>query len=71
MDVLRHDQFGLLRLRAGFETSGQLFGCTTAERRDAIAGTLGDGSALRPRRPQGPLEGHRIRVGSQGHPGFR
>jgi hypothetical protein len=71
MDVSRHNQFGFLRLRAEFETSGELFGCTLAELRDAIAGTLGEVSTLRPRRPESPLEELRTRVGSQGHPDFR
>ena len=71
MDVSRHNQFGFLRLRAEFETSGELFGCTMAELRDAIAGTLGDLAALRPARPQSPLEELRADVGSHGHPDFR
>jgi hypothetical protein len=71
MDVSRHNQFGFLRLRAEFETSGELFGCTMAELRDAIAETLGDLSALRPRRPASPLEELRTEVESHGHPDFR
>jgi hypothetical protein len=71
MDVSRHNEFGFLRLRAEFETSGELFGCTIAELRDAIAGTLGDVSAVRPARPPSPLEKLRATVGSQGHPDFR
>jgi hypothetical protein len=71
MDVSRHNQFGFLRLRAEFETSGELFGCTIAELRDAIAATLGDLSDLRPPRPPSPLEELRAQVGSQGHPDFR
>jgi hypothetical protein len=71
MDVSRHNQFGFLRLRAEFETSGELFGCTITELRDAIAATLGDLSALRPPRPQSPLEELRADVGSHGHPDFR
>lgn len=71
MDVSRHNQFGFLRLRAEFETSGELFGCTIAELRDAIAGTLGDVSHLRPPRAASPLEALRAQVGSQGHPDFR
>jgi hypothetical protein len=71
VDVSRHNQFGFLRLRAEFETSGELFGCTLAELRDAIGTTLGDVSALRPPRPPSPLEELRSRVGSRGHPDFR
>jgi hypothetical protein len=71
LDVSRHNEFGFLRLRAEFETSGELFGCTIAELREAIAATLGDLSAVRPARPQSPLEELRMKVGSQGHPDFR
>jgi hypothetical protein len=71
MDVTRHNQFGFLRLRAEFETSGELFGCTMAELRDAIGETLGDLTARRPSRPQSPLEELRADVGSNGHPDFR
>jgi hypothetical protein len=71
IDVSRHNEFGFRRLRAEFETSGELFGCTIAELRDAIAGTLGDVSAVRPARPPSPLEQLRTRVGSHGHPDFR
>ena len=71
MDVSRHNEFGFLRLRAEFETSGEFFGCTVVELRDAIAETLGDLSAVRPTRPASPLEELRTKVGSQGHPDFR
>jgi hypothetical protein len=71
MDVSRHNQFGFLRLRAEFETSGELFGCSMAELRDAIGLTLGDLAALRPARPPSPLEELRADVGSHGHPDFR
>lgn len=71
MDVSRHNQFGFLRLRAEFETSGELFGCTIAELRDAIATSLGDLSSIRPPRPASPLEELRSEVESQGHPDFR
>ena len=71
MDVSRHNQFGFLRLRAEFETSGELFGCTLAELRDAIGLTLGDVSALRPPWAPSPLEELRTEVESQGHPDFR
>ena len=71
IDVSRHNQFGFLRLRAEFETSGELFGCTMAELRDAIAETLDDVTALRPYRPASPLEELRTEVESHGHPDFR
>ncbi|MEP7003505.1 MAG: hypothetical protein ABI888_03110 [Chloroflexota bacterium] len=71
IDVSRHNPFGFLRLRAEFETSGELFGCTLTELRDAIAGTLDDVSALRPARPASPLEELRSQIGSRGHPDFR
>lgn len=71
MDVSRHNQFGFLRLRAEFETSGELLGCTIAELHDAIGTTLGDVSALRPARPASPLEELRTEVESHGHPDFR
>jgi hypothetical protein len=71
LDVSRHNEFGFLRLRAEFETSGELLGCTLAELRDAIASTLGDPSALRPSRPASPLEDLRTQVESRGHPDFR
>ena len=71
IDVSRHNQFGFLRLRAEFETSGELFGCTLPELRDAIAETLGDLEALRPDRPASPLEALRTAVESRGHPDFR
>ena len=71
MDVSRHNQFGFLRLRAEFETSGELFGCSMAELRDAIGETLGDLGALRPARPPSPLEELRADVGSHGHHDFR
>ena len=28
LDVSKHEQFGFLRLRAEFETSGEIFGCS-------------------------------------------
>ncbi len=71
LDVSRHNEFGFLRLRAEFETSGELFGCTIAELRDALAATLGDTAALRPSRPASPLEALRTQVESRGHPDFR
>src|SRR3954468_7907858 len=50
LDVSRHNRFGFLRLRAEFETSGELFGCTLDELRDAIQASLGD-RVPRPERP--------------------
>ena len=71
IDVSRHNPFGFLRLRAEFETSGELFGCTLPELKDAIAETLGDLAALRPDRPASPLEALRTAVEARGHPDFR
>lgn len=70
MDVSRHNPFGFLRLRAEFETSGELFGCTLEELRDALAASLG--AALpRPERAPSALETLRDRVAHGGHPDFR
>ncbi len=63
--------FLLLDELCEFETSGELFGCSLAELRDAIAGTLDDVAALRPDRPASPLEELRTEVESRGHPDFR
>jgi len=71
VDLSRHNQFGFLRLRAELETSGELFGCTLAELRDAIGETLGDRPAARPERPASPFEELRTEVASRGHPDFR
>lgn len=71
MDVSRHNRFGFLRLRAEFETSGELFGCTIAELRDAVAATVADPDAIRPSRAPSPLEELRTEVESRGHPDFR
>jgi hypothetical protein len=70
MDVSRHNPFGFLRLRAEFETSGELFGCTLPELRDAVAASLGDDlpSAGRPR---SALEALRDEIAARGHPDFR
>ena len=70
MDVSRHNPFGFLRLRAEFETSGELFGCTLEELREAIATSLGDRIPKRDRQPSA-LEELRDRVASGGHPDFR
>lgn len=70
MDVSRHNRFGFLRLRAEFETSGELFGCTLEELRDALAASLGD-DLPHPDRPPSALETLRDRIAAKGHPDFR
>jgi hypothetical protein len=70
LDVSRHNRFGFLRLRAEFETSGEIFGCSIQELRDAVAATLG-ADAVKPPRPKSPLEALRDRVRRRGHPDFR
>ena len=70
IDVSRHNTFGFLRLRAEFETSGELFGCTLQELRDAVAASLGD-ALPRPKRPRSGLETLREEISSRGHPDFR
>ena len=70
MDVSRHNRFGFLRLRAEFETSGELFGCTLEELRDAVAATFG-GSPPAADRPPSALEELRAKVTERGHPDFR
>lgn len=69
MDVSRHNPFGFLRLRAEFETSGELFGCTLPELRDAVAASLG--ADLPADRPRSALETLRDEISSRGHPDFR
>jgi len=69
LDVSRHNRFGFLRLRAEFETSGEIFGCSLEQLRDVVAATLG-GEAVKPPRPQSPLEALRDRVRRRGHPDF-
>lgn len=69
MDVSRHNPFGFLRLRAEFETSGELFGCGLDDLRDALAGSFGD-DLPRPDRPPSALEELRSRIASGGHPDF-
>ena len=69
LDVSRHNRFGFLRLRAEFETSGELFGCTLEELRDALAASLGD-HVPKPDRPPSPLEEMRTNIARQGHPDF-
>jgi hypothetical protein len=70
LDVSRHNPFGFLRLRAEFETSGELFGCTLEELREAIAASLGD-TLPKPARPPSALEELRSKVARKGHPDFR
>src|SRR5690242_4303170 len=69
VDVSRHNRFGFLRLRAEFETSGELFGCTLEQLRDAIAASLGDHVPKRDR-PPSALEELRSQIARQGHPDF-
>ena len=71
VDLSRHNQFGFLRLRAELEASGELFGCTIAELRDAIGDSLGERPPAHPERPRSPLEELRTEVASRGHPDFR
>jgi hypothetical protein len=70
LDVSRHNRFGFLRLRAEFETSGELFGCSLEQLKDAVAATLG-ADAVKPTRARSPLEALRDRVRRRGHPDFR
>ncbi len=70
IDVSRHNPFGFLRLRAEFETSGELFGCTLPELRDAVAASVGD-DLPSPERPRSALESLRDEVSARGHPDFR
>ncbi|HEV8469670.1 MAG TPA: hypothetical protein VGR46_08690 [Candidatus Limnocylindria bacterium] len=70
LDVSRHNRFGFLRLRAEFETSGEIFGCSLKQLRDAVAERL-DADAIKPRRPRSPLEALRDKVRRRGHPDFR
>jgi hypothetical protein len=70
LDVSRHNRFGFLRLRAEFETSGEIFGCSLEQLKDAVAATLGADAVKLPR-PRSPLEALRDRVRRRGHPDFR
>ena len=70
LDVSRHNRFGFLRLRAEFETSGELFGCTLEELREALAASLGD-RLPSPDRPPSALEELRDSIAKGGHPDFR
>ena len=67
LDVSKHEQFGFLRLRAEFETSGEIFGCTLEDLRDAAARRLPE-AVLRHPRARTPLEVLRDRVRNEGHP---
>ena len=70
LDVSRHNRFGFLRLRAEFETSGELFGCSLDELKKAVAESLGDDLPV-PQRPPSALERLRAKVSQKGHPDFR
>lgn len=70
MDVSRHTDFGFFRLRAEFETSGEIFGCTLEELRDAVGAALGP-AGERLERPRSALRALREHIASQGHPDFR
>lgn len=70
LDVSRHNRFGFLRLRAEFETSGELFGCTIQELLDAVTESLGQDLPTA-ERPRSALESLRDDIASHGHPDFR
>jgi hypothetical protein len=70
LDVSRHNRFGFLRLRAEFETSGELLGCNLNELRDAVAASLG-GDLPERGRPASRLEDLRSNIAEKGHPDFR
>lgn len=71
LDVSKHEQFGFLRLRAEFETSGEIFGCTLEELRDRLAQRLPEAVRKGQDRPRTPLETLREQVHRRGHPDFR
>lgn len=71
LDVSKHEQFGFLRLRAEFETSGEIFGCGLEELRDAIGERLPEEARKRPSDAPTPLEALRREIHSKGHPDFR
>src|SRR5437899_8431886 len=56
LDPSRHNPFGFLRLRAEFETSSEIFGCSLSELRDALAASLGP-DVPRKDRPPSPARG--------------
>ena len=70
LDPSRHNPFGSLRLRAEFETSSEIFGCSLDELRDALAAAIGP-DLPRKERPASPLEALRDRIRRRGHPDFR
>lgn len=70
LDVSRHTDFGFFRLRAEFETSGEIFGCTLEELRDAVRASLGP-TEQRLERPRSALRELRTRIRKEGHPDFR
>lgn len=70
LDVSKHEQFGFLRLRAEFETSGEIFGCSLQDLRDAAFRWLPESVRTRPR-PLTRLEELRERVRTEGHPDLR
>ena len=70
LDVSKHEQFGFLRLRAEFETSGEIFGCTLEELRDAAAEWVPASARERPDGAKTPLEELRDRIAAKGHPDF-
>ena len=69
LDPSRHNPFGFLRLRAEFETSSEIFGCSLTELRDAVAAAVGPDLPRR-ERPTSPLEALRDRIRRRGHPDF-
>lgn len=71
LDVSKHEQFGFLRLRAEFETSGEIFGSTLEELRDAIGAALPEELRARPAELPSPLEALKLDIGKKGHPDFR
>jgi hypothetical protein len=71
LDVSKHEQFGFLRLRAEFETSGEIFGCSLEDLRDALARRIPEDVRRRPAEAATPLEALRKEVHSKGHPDFR
>ncbi|HEX9436345.1 MAG TPA: hypothetical protein VGA16_04195 [Candidatus Limnocylindria bacterium] len=71
LDVSKHEQFGFLRLRAEFETSGEIFGCTLEQLRDRVARRLPERLRGNAEQPRTALERLRERVQAKGHPDFR
>lgn len=71
LDVSKHEQFGFLRLRAEFETSGEIFGCSLEELRDRLAQRLPESVRAGRSRPRTPLERLRDQIHRRGHPDFR